>query len=86
MYIFKIEIRNWEIYLPEVSLSSTMAGKLHGQPDKHHMEWTGVPVEIVFQEQSDSSLHSLLIWVWDHFHGIIADLCGDWWSLMRDWR
>ena len=36
------------------------------------------PLEIVFQEQSYSSLHSRSGWslAWDHFHGVIANPCG----------
>ena len=36
--------------------------------------WTGL--EIVFQEQSYSSLHSGWNLAWDHFHGDMDDPCG----------
>ena len=41
------------------------------------------PLEIVFQEQSYSSLHSGWSLAWDHLHGTIADPSGDWWLLSR---
>ena len=34
------------------------------------------PLEIVFQEESYSSLHSGWSLAWDQFHGIIADPCS----------
>ena len=34
------------------------------------------PLEIIFQEQSNSSLHSAWSLAWDHFRGIIADPFG----------
>ena len=34
------------------------------------------PLEIVFQEQSYSSLHSGWSFAWDHFPGVIANPCG----------
>ena len=40
-------------------------------------------LEIVFQEQSYFSLHSGQSLARNHFCGIIADPCGDWWSPMR---
>ena len=36
------------------------------------------PLDIVFQEQSYSSLHSWQGLAWDPFRGIIADPCDDW--------
>ena len=37
---------------------------------------TGAPSEIVFQEQSYSSLHSGRSLAWDHFRGDINKPCG----------
>ena len=53
--------------------------------DSHLKKTIMAHLEIVFQEQSYSSLCSGRSWKWDHFHGInanpcggIADPCGDW--------
>ena len=41
--------------------------------DRH---WCLAPSEIVFQEQSYSSLHSRWSLAWDHFRGDIDNICG----------
>ena len=41
IYIYKFEIRNSEIYLPEVSVSSTM-GKRHSDVTKSHSDRLGL--------------------------------------------
>ena len=37
-----------------------------------------LPLEIVFQEESYSSLHSGWSLAWDHFRILIDDPCGNW--------
>ena len=38
--------------------------------------WCTTPLELVFQEQSYSSLHSGRSLAWDHFRGVSDDPCG----------
>ena len=71
--IFTGNLENWK----------TRNNKQLEEIEKWKTTWTGSPLEVVFQEQSYSSLHSGRSLAWDHFRGdiinpfgVIADPCS----------